>query len=86
MNSKIKKSISDGTTTCDLCGGVIAEGDEVHEYSDNNSLCDDCSNVNIASSWKLWCEYVDTGAIGTEEEFEAMPLDDRLALMADCGM
>jgi hypothetical protein len=83
--NKISKSTSDGTTTCDLCGGVIADGNDVHTYSDHNSLCDDCNRVNIATEWKLWNEYMNASGAQTFEQWDAMSIDDRVALMIDCG-
>ena len=35
----------------------------------------------IAISWRLWTEYVDTDAVMTREEFDAMSIEDRVALM-----
>lgn len=36
----------------------------------------------IAASFDLWREYVDPDATTTREEFDALDLDERLALMA----
>lgn len=38
----------------------------------------------IANSWSLWIEYVDPGAIGTEAEFNAMTVAERLAFIETC--
>ena len=39
--------------------------------------------AQIASSWELWREYVDTGANMAEEEFDAMTHEDLLDAMTE---
>ena len=38
----------------------------------------------IAESYSLWQTYVDPGAFGTEEEFENMTIEARIALIENC--
>jgi hypothetical protein len=39
-----------------------------------------------ASSWELWCEYVDPQGevFHNEEEFDEMDIDDKIALITEC--
>lgn len=39
----------------------------------------------IATDFRLWGEYVDTDATMTREEFDALTIEQRLELMAQCG-
>ncbi|MCR5860189.1 hypothetical protein [Mesorhizobium sp. J428] len=36
--------------------------------------------AEIAASWDIWIEYVDTDATMTAEEFDAMSIEDKVAL------
>jgi hypothetical protein len=38
----------------------------------------------IARNYQLWGEYVDPMATMTEEEFDALEIEDRLKIMVDC--
>lgn len=38
----------------------------------------------IAQSWNLWCEYVDTNATMTREDFDAMSIQDRVEFIRIC--
>ena len=38
----------------------------------------------IAANWALWCEYADTGAEMEREEWESMPVTERLDLIVGC--
>ena len=38
----------------------------------------------IASDYALWCEYVDPGAEGTEEQWAAMTHDERIGIIVAC--
>ncbi len=40
--------------------------------------------AEIASSWQLWIEYVDVVGVDTEEGFNKMPLDEKIALIVAC--
>ena len=42
------------------------------------------SNAEIATSWELWCEYVDPAATMTRAEWDAMSVAERLRLMVEC--
>lgn len=33
---------------------------------------------NTATNWELWCEYVDTGATMTQEQFNAMTTEEKV--------
>lgn len=37
-----------------------------------------------ACGWGLWCEYVDPAGIMTEQEFDAMPIQEKIALQIAC--
>ena len=39
----------------------------------------------IASDYALWCEYVDPGAEGTEEQWAAMTHDERIGIIVACS-
>lgn len=38
----------------------------------------------IASDYRLWCEYVDADGVYTEQEFYCLPMESRLAFMDEC--
>ena len=38
----------------------------------------------IASDWNLWAEYVDPEATMTEAEFDALPIEEKMAIQTDC--
>lgn len=38
----------------------------------------------IANDFALWMEYVDPNATMTEEEFEAMSVEQKIALQVEC--
>ncbi len=40
--------------------------------------------TEIADSFALWAEYVDPSATMTEAEFDAMDVDDRMAIIETC--
>ena len=42
------------------------------------------TNREIVCSWDLWTEYVDPGASMSQEEWSAMPIDDRISLLVEC--
>ena len=42
------------------------------------------NRTEIANNWTLWQEYVDPSATMTREEFDAMPLAEKLQIQADC--
>jgi len=39
----------------------------------------------IARSWELWADYIDPLGTMTRDEFDALPLEDRLAIIAEVG-
>ena len=41
------------------------------------------TNEQIASDFDLWGEYYDTGATMTREEFDALTIEQRIALLVD---
>lgn len=38
----------------------------------------------IASDWNLWAEYVDPSATMTEAEFDALPVEGKIAIQTAC--
>ena len=42
------------------------------------------TTAEIAASYELWMEYVDPGGQGTEEQFDAMTIDARIAFIEAC--
>jgi len=38
----------------------------------------------IAGSWGLWMQYIDTGAEGTREEWDTQSMADRIAFIVAC--
>lgn len=43
------------------------------------------TNEQIANDFTLWSQYVDPNATTTREEFDRMTVEERLAVMAECG-
>ena len=45
------------------------------------------TNREIAASFTLWCQYVDTGETGGDSRrfFDGMTIEERLQFMVDCG-
>lgn len=37
----------------------------------------------IAESWELWCEYVDTNATMSKETFDALSTEDKVQMQID---
>jgi hypothetical protein len=42
------------------------------------------TNREIASDFKLWQEYVDPSGHFSEEDFEEMPMDERIEFIEKC--
>ena len=42
------------------------------------------TNQEIAKSWELWCEYMDTNAEDSRERWEAMTIEERIAELELC--
>ena len=42
------------------------------------------TNTDIATSWILWQQYVDTAATMTDVEFDAMTISERIAMIESC--
>ena len=40
--------------------------------------------ADIASDWNLWAEYVDPSATMTEAEFDALPIEEKIAIQTEC--
>jgi len=39
--------------------------------------------AEIAADWSLWIQYVDTDATMTRDEFDAMPLNQKIAIQVE---
>jgi hypothetical protein len=50
------------------------KGDEMKKHTNNE----------IATSWILWQQYVDTDANMTEAEFDALTIGEREAIIVEC--
>lgn len=37
----------------------------------------------ISNDWNLWCDYVDPDASMTEDEFDAMTVEERIQMMIE---
>ena len=42
------------------------------------------TRTEIANNWTLWQEYADPSATMTRDEFDAMPLAEKLQIQVDC--
>lgn len=40
--------------------------------------------AEIAADYRLWEEYVDPSALQTEEDFDAMTIEERIKFMVEC--
>ena len=42
------------------------------------------SYAQVAESFALWCEYADPQDTMTEEEWDAIPVEDRITILEEC--
>jgi hypothetical protein len=47
-------------------------------------MADVLTYADIADDWNRWAEYVDPGATMTESEFDALTLEEKIAIQTDC--
>jgi len=55
-----------------------------HNGTQGDGTMETCDYREIAEDYDLWTEYVDPSAEGTEEEFDAMTVEERIAFQIAC--
>jgi hypothetical protein len=43
------------------------------------------TNTQIAGNWDLWTQYVNASGAQSREQWDALTIDERLAIISECG-